>query len=677
MTPERVQMTFRYVLGSVLVVTISMTLQIPIMAMSLVMLFFATQENAQLTFISGRMLICGASSALLCTLILFILTDDWPGARVIGMMIIIFAGMFFLRVSRWGVIGYQVAFLGSYMQTLGDTTVSPDTLVRTVLWIWIAVIYPIVLAIILSRYIPAAQPVRQYCMAIRHNWQIIASTLDDIRHYRRSHFGGMGVINPAKMNRYQHFAFMDNPSLSSHIESLNLLQDTQDMMEAALLILEQQAETTWSEEALLAIEWVQQGCLRLAEITPGKAWPTIAPLPEALVGADLPSSLHTIIEALTSFGSFHHVPAPQPQFSVPFQPILARDWRTNPVYPRFALKAVLAAFICYLGFMSVQWPGIHTCMMTSVIIALPSFGASTHKGWLRLIGCLVGSIITFFCVVFVVPHIDTIVGLLLISLPMFALCGWVAAGSARISYAGMQILFAWSQILYGSFGMTTDLTVVRDRLIGILVGAVVSLTVYHFIWPERSETVLHVVFKRLFALVGETLRQDYRASNYIANTSALARNAKQLIDEAKTEAEMTFLEKGGMVMRRHDLRHVWKLPGRMGSLLHDVRHIQTLCRGAKVSPEINQAVDVFLHLIADDIAQFSINEQDLQVNASSATFLGQGHYLRELYLKQNLTGNDGVVLSLCLNIVELMMEMVRHNTIQSSQSIFPALDENT
>jgi len=71
------------------------------------------------------------------------------------------------------------------------------------------------------------------------------------------------------------------------------------------------------------------------------------------------------------------------------------------------------------------------------------------------------------------------------------IAGWVAAGTERIAYAGLQIAFAFYYSLFPSDGYApdTDLTHLRDRVVGILFGLAVTALVFHYIWPEREAKV--------------------------------------------------------------------------------------------------------------------------------------------------------------------------------------------
>ena len=59
---------------------------------------------------------------------------------------------------------------------------------------------------------------------------------------------------------------------------------------------------------------------------------------------------------------------------------------TNPRHAQFALKVTLAAMFCYIAYTAVDWSGIHTCMITCIIVALgerrgddPEVDAAPHR----------------------------------------------------------------------------------------------------------------------------------------------------------------------------------------------------------------------------------------------------------------------------------------------------------
>src|SRR6266513_1423525 len=70
--------------------------------------------------------------------------------------------------------------------------------------------------------------------------------------------------------------------------------------------------------------------------------------------------------------------------------LLVADAFTNPAHVHFALKVTLAAMFCYILYSAIDWSGIHTAFITCTFISLETSGATSHKGVLRIVGCLIG-----------------------------------------------------------------------------------------------------------------------------------------------------------------------------------------------------------------------------------------------------------------------------------------------
>src|SRR6059058_1035361 len=166
--------------------------------------------------------------------------------------------------------------------------------------------------------------------------------------------------------------------------------------------------------------------------------------------------------------------------------LLVADAFTNPAHVHFALKVTFAAMFCYIVYQGIDWSGIHTAFITCTFIALESTGATLHKGVLRMGGCIIGGALALFTIVFLMPHMVTITSLVVVVAGASAIAGWVAAGSEMISYAGLQIAFAFFYSVFQGYAPDTDLDNVRDRDVGILFGLIVTGLVFRYIWPERT-----------------------------------------------------------------------------------------------------------------------------------------------------------------------------------------------
>jgi multidrug resistance protein MdtO len=185
---------------------------------------------------------------------------------------------------------------------------------------------------------------------------------------------------------------------------------------------------------------------------------------------------------------------------------LAPDAFTNPEHFRFAIKGALAGFICYLIFTLTAYPGIYTSVITCIVCALSTVGASLQKGLLRFAGAAVGGVLGFISLMFIFPHLDSLGGFWLPFSAVTALAAYVNFGSARISYCGFQIGLAFYKCVLQTYGPYTELRVVRDRLIGIALGLVVFGIINRRLWPvtalETTRAKLASMLRSLAKLAG-------------------------------------------------------------------------------------------------------------------------------------------------------------------------------
>jgi len=335
--PGRVNAVLRHLLACTIVILIAMSLQVPLLSISLVLVFFVSQSSVALTRMLGTLFIVSTTLAVGVAILLLKFSFDYPLLRITGASLVFFASVFFMRTCRLSPLFFVVALITIYIQSQVDLNNDPEALTRACLWAWVAIVYPTVVTVAVNTLLLPAPP------------------------------------------------------------------------------------------------------------PPGEA-----------------------------------ASAPKP-------PLLVADAFENPVYLQFAFKTLLAALVCYLLYTAVDWPGIHTAMLTCLITAMPSLEKTLHKGLLRVLGCLVGSALALMCMVWVIPQIDSIVGLLLMSLPVLGLAAWISAGSPRSSYAGIQIVFGFALALLADFAPMTELSEIRDRLVGILLGVIVTVLIHVGLWPESAK----------------------------------------------------------------------------------------------------------------------------------------------------------------------------------------------
>ena len=145
----------------------------------------------------------------------------------------------------------------------------------------------------------------------------------------------------------------------------------------------------------------------------------------------------------------------------------------------FATRATAATMSCYMFASMTDWSGIHTCMITCAVSAMNNVDSQVFKQRLRIIGASIGGLIGFLAM-FLIPHMDNLMGVLLIMGVAVGISAWVSMGREKYSYVGLQMGIAVVMLIAQDPHATTEFTAIRDRLVGILLGLVAMR--YAFVW---------------------------------------------------------------------------------------------------------------------------------------------------------------------------------------------------
>jgi multidrug resistance protein MdtO len=204
--------------------------------------------------------------------------------------------------------------------------------------------------------------------------------------------------------------------------------------------------------------------------------------------------------------------------------LFVADAFSNPANWQFALKTTMAVMISYAIYTLLDWPGMRTAIVTCFFVALSSLGETVHKLLLRLSGAVIGGLIAGLCIVFVLPHLTDIGQLCLLIAAVSVGAAWVATSSELLSYAGMQIAFAFFLGILQGYAPATDLTVLRDRVAGILLGNIVITIVFSSFWPQSARSGIRAAVAEALRAIGEVIRQPRNAGEARMRTvQALAR----------------------------------------------------------------------------------------------------------------------------------------------------------
>jgi multidrug resistance protein MdtO len=506
--PGRLNVMLRCMLTSAIVIVASMALEVPALALSLLVVFYVTQSNVVVTRLVGVLFIVGSTFAIGLSILVLKFTFDYPLLRIVIASLVFFGSVYLLRVLKIGVVFFIVAIVVIYVQSFVDQTDQTDLLIRAVLWVWVAVNYPIALTLVVNTLLLPAEPQLQLKAETHRQLTALDTCLTQL-------IEGTASAAPITLAAVQQGALTLQKLLrfttmrDAHYREHQALQLAFIATVSRLYRGARELPAGWpgaTAARLAMLAELRVNCRAFdAAVMSGEPYRYVSSATsEERNASDTIPAAAELQRALRAFADRAGSPASgEPPAS---EPMLAPDAWTNPAYVRFSLKTLLAVLICYVFYNAVDWQGVHTIMLTCLIVALPGLGASTQRALLRLAGAGIGSALALVMVVFVVPHFDDIVGLLLMALPVVALGAWISAGSERIGYAGLQVMFTFALALLEQFGPSTNLTEIRDRMVGILLGVGVATFVQMSFWREGEGDVLRQRLAAMLRAIATQLR---------------------------------------------------------------------------------------------------------------------------------------------------------------------------
>lgn len=493
--PGRANYTLRLTLSCAVLIVLFMTLHIPFLAVALIVVFYVSQPNVLMIKLVSVVFVVTVSVALGGVLLIIKWTYDYPLIRLVASVILFFCAIYLMRVlGKLGLAFFVVALAVIYAQTFPSMTSQSEILVRLLLWLWVAINTAILVTLLVNACFQQAFPGYQF------KARLVVMLRQTARRLSQPDDGTPPPTVTEIAGQFNQLRSLYQQAARGTPEIAASPQDWQSLMAATLSCSHLTALLQPGDDHPDARRRIASQLNALADNLPAAA--EVQPLIVPRDGANS-AILQEIAEVLARLARGETIPLPQGE--VEKAPLLLPDAWSNPAYLHFALKTLLATLLCYVFYTAADWQGIHTIMLSCVIVAQPGLGATMQKTWLRIGGALLATLIALLLIVFVQPWTDSLSGLLAMTLPVFALAAWIAAGSERIAYAGIQIGFTFALAFLSWFGPLSNLTELRDRVIGILLGVLVSSIVHLYLWPDSEAPQLKARLAQLYRQLAQTL----------------------------------------------------------------------------------------------------------------------------------------------------------------------------
>lgn len=504
--PGRIGLTWRVALLCALVSATAMWLKIPEAAISCYLVIFLSKQDAVQNCIMAVGVILMASSVVLLLIPIINVSVDSPAMRL---AVIFFASYIFLFLSSATPLGEQAAIVGlviAFIMTLVTMVPVGEVADKGLLMAWKMACMPMFLMILFNLLFgtPSQTLVRNRiverlrCAADRIEAQEASTAFNTL----------VGEGNDASLQQMQIVKLMHLISaarsrwLSGAVETSYRILIVAEALPASL---GNEERTGLASQLRQTADAIANGeLLALSPVAPEAIDTGLQQIQAALHGLSQPD------------GGAAQPPRPR---KIPF---LAADAFTNPIHQRYALKTSAAAIVCYLIYTGMQWQGIHTAMITVYVAALGTTGETLRKLTLRIVGCLVGAVIGFFSLVFIMPHLTSIGGLMGLVFFGVLLGTWVSSGNERIYYVGVQIALAFLLTTLNGYGPSFDFSQASDRIYGILLGIFVIYVIFTQFWPR--------------SVINQVARQLNDALDALSDLSTLSRQDQQARTQAASSA---------------------------------------------------------------------------------------------------------------------------------------------
>ena len=526
--PGRDLAALRMAIACTAIVLMSNTFRLPLQDVLPFLVLFTTKEEKITTTITAVLALFAITIAVGAALLIFKCTGNRPEFRIPGMAVEIFVGMYLFRVLAVGPVGFILAFIVSVAQSIVDLYPTPEAAVHEFLWVWVAVALGASvgwLANLVLFPVPARRVLQREFV---DSWQKVAGSLTELSDgspvAARRLLRPLVKRGPTRLLKLLKLSLIEAPELRPKQAELTRLILTLDKT-ARLLFSHSAKRLRSTGDSISSADKAILDRLRdkaqyferefLDGFVPSgeserESSPAAAGSANEQERAEDSASLQLIeaertLEDLGALPHETHEKKPPPRGK---KSLFVADAFTNPAHVQFALKVTLAGMIGYIFYTASDYFGIHTVYYTPLIIALSSTGATIHKGVLRIVGCVIGGGLGLICTIWLIPRFETLGIYLLIVFCLHGLAAWIAFGSERISYMGLQIALTFDLGVLSDYGPPTKIDPIRDRFIGIVLGIIIISIVFSLLWPEDAHSFVRQKLAACLRSIARLLRPD-------------------------------------------------------------------------------------------------------------------------------------------------------------------------
>jgi multidrug resistance protein MdtO len=508
--PGRAAFAVRLALICALTMLVVEIYQTPEPALTVYVAFFVIKPDRVTSVILSAAMLILISLIVGTVMLVTMRVIDQPLWRVAAMTILSFCLLFAASASKLRPVAGIIALIAAYALDLLGTIQIGELATRGLLYAWLFIGVPAGASMAVNLLL-GPSPRRLAEGALAHRLTLAAAVLRTQDSAIRRDFSDAVSEGTGEIQSWLKLTAVEKTASTEDIAALR--QATASI--TPILFLVELVDR--DPDRLLPgpiRERLAQTFEEMASILNSGGYPIDIAVEDAAGGLPLSSDAAMIFaemrEALTRFTEAPAPDVPGSQSKKAKGRFFLPDAFTNSEHVQYALKTTAAAMICYVTYSLLDWPGIHTCLITCYIVSLGTTAETVEKLTLRILGALVGAATGITAIVLLMPDVTSIGTLMAVVFVAAFLSAWIAAGGPRISYAGLQLAFVFFLCVIQGAGPSFDMTIARDRVIGILFGDLVVYVLFATVWPvsvaRRIDPALASLLRHLSGMMGAAER---------------------------------------------------------------------------------------------------------------------------------------------------------------------------
>ncbi len=253
---------------------------------------------------------------------------------------------------------------------------------------------------------------------------------------------------------------------------------------------------------------------------------------------------------------------PQPPAAAPSKSAAPRSTDPDAELVRYSLKVGLCVMIGYVVGLVTQRADLSTILTTVLITARPTYGAALRKMILRIVGAIVGGVLSLLAIIIVTPNFETLPAYLLAVFIVFYASAYSSLTSGRVGYAGKWIGTTFA-LVFAGLSPALDVYAPLWRIWGVLLGTLVAGIVFLILWPEYAGDSL---LPRLRKVIRDTLalapggsaantEDEIQQANSLETMRILA-EILEVADDAQVEGRTSSVNDNAIVEAAGTLRRI-------------------------------------------------------------------------------------------------------------------------